>query len=87
MLFPVRVQLGSADRTIPSVWVQPHRHSSFRPFTFLNERKDAWVKTNGLVAFLMSRDGASIALATLDDLARGIDQITRLEPLSHDIFS
>jgi RNA polymerase sigma-70 factor (TIGR02957 family) len=35
----------------------------------------AWVETNGQAAVLMSRDGAPVALATVDASAQGIDQI------------
>ena len=35
----------------------------------------AWIETNGQAAVLMSRDGAPVALATIDASAQGIDQI------------
>lgn len=35
----------------------------------------SWVETNGQASILMSRDGAPIALATVDASAQGIDQI------------
>ena len=35
----------------------------------------AWIEINGQAAALMSRDGAPVALATVDASASGIDQI------------